>query len=84
MIIVDGLLHLPKVRIRPAQIAQPCPLIPAVADLSVTQTLIDAARALGHAPFVGVATSRDAFYRKDAALAERLWRRSEELAERLR
>jgi uridine phosphorylase len=45
---------------------------PAVADLEVTQALIDAARALGRAPFVGVATSRDAFYRKDAALADLL------------
>ena len=45
---------------------------PAVADLTVTQAVIDAARALGHAPFIGVATSRDAFYRKDAALADLL------------
>lgn len=45
---------------------------PAVADLAVTQALIDAAQALGHQPHVGVATSRDAFYRKDAALAELL------------
>jgi uridine phosphorylase len=45
---------------------------PAVADLAVTQALIDAAQMLGHAPFVGVATSRDAFYRKDAALADLL------------
>ncbi|MDR7537880.1 MAG: nucleoside phosphorylase [Armatimonadota bacterium] len=47
---------------------------PAVADLGVTQALMDAARALGHRPFVGVATSRDAFYRKDAALADLLTR----------
>lgn len=45
---------------------------PAVADLTVTRALNEAARALGHTPFVGVATSRDAFYRKDAALAELL------------
>lgn len=45
---------------------------PAVADLAVTQALIDAARDLGHRPFVGVATSRDAFYRKDPALTELL------------
>lgn len=47
---------------------------PAVADLAVTQALIEAAQALGHRPFVGVATTRDAFYRKDAALAELLTR----------
>jgi uridine phosphorylase len=47
---------------------------PAVADLAVTQALLDAARALGHRPFVGVATTRDAFYRKDAALADLLTR----------
>lgn len=45
---------------------------PAVADLTVTQALIDAARGLGRTQFVGVATSRDAFYRKDTALAEML------------
>jgi uridine phosphorylase len=47
---------------------------PAVADLAVTQALIDAAGALGHRPYVGVATSRDAFYRKDTALADLLTR----------
>ncbi|MDQ7858180.1 MAG: nucleoside phosphorylase [Armatimonadota bacterium] len=47
---------------------------PAVADLGVTQALIGAARALGHRPFVGVGTTRDAFYRKDAALADLLTR----------
>lgn len=47
---------------------------PAVADLAVTQALLDAAHALGHRPFVGVATTRDAFYRKDAALADLLTR----------
>jgi uridine phosphorylase len=45
---------------------------PAVADLTVTRALIEAAHRLGHTPFVGVVTSRDAFYRKDAALAELL------------
>lgn len=45
---------------------------PAVADLTVTQALIDAARGLRQTPFIGVATSRDAFYRKDAALADLL------------
>ncbi len=45
---------------------------PAVADLTVTQALVDAARTLGHRPAVGIATSRDAFYRKDAVLAELL------------
>ncbi len=45
---------------------------PAVADLTVTQALIGAAAELGHRPAVGVATSRDAFYRKDPALAELL------------
>jgi uridine phosphorylase len=45
---------------------------PAVADLTVTTALLDAARTLGHAPFVGVATSRDAFYRKDPVLADLL------------
>jgi uridine phosphorylase len=45
---------------------------PAVADLTVTQALIDAARAAGRNTFVGVATSRDAFYRRDAALADLL------------
>jgi uridine phosphorylase len=47
---------------------------PAVADLAVTRALIDGAHALGHRPFVGVATTRDAFYRKDAALADLLTR----------
>lgn len=45
---------------------------PAVADLSVTQALIDTARGLGLRAFVGVATSRDAFYRKDPSLTELL------------
>jgi len=45
---------------------------PAVADFTVTQALISAAGKLGHRPAVGVATSRDAFYRKDPALAELL------------
>lgn len=45
---------------------------PAVADLTVTQALIEAARSLGHDPFVGVGTSRDAFHRKDQALTDLL------------
>ncbi|MCL6554690.1 MAG: nucleoside phosphorylase [Firmicutes bacterium] len=47
---------------------------PAVADLTVTGALVDAAQALGYRAFVGVVTSRDAFYRKDAALADLLSR----------
>jgi uridine phosphorylase len=47
---------------------------PAVADLAVTQALIDATAALGRRPFVGVGTTRDAFYRKDASLADLLTR----------
>ncbi|HEY6104175.1 MAG TPA: nucleoside phosphorylase, partial [bacterium] len=48
------------------------PEFPAVADLRVTTALIDAAAALGEQPFVGIATTRDAFHRKDQALAELL------------
>ncbi len=50
------------------------PEFPAVADLRVTTALLDAAAALGEQPVVGIATTRDAFHRKDQALAERLSR----------
>jgi len=50
------------------------PEFPAVADLAVTTALIAAAQELGSAPAVGIATTRDAFYRRDQALAERLTR----------
>jgi len=43
-----------------------------VADLQVTTALIDAAAALGEQPFVRITTTRDAFHRKDQALAELL------------
>ena len=48
------------------------PEFPAVADLRVTTALLDAAAALGEQPVVGIATTRDAFHRKDQALAELL------------
>ncbi len=48
------------------------PAFPAVADIAVTMALRDAVRARGHGPIVGICTSRDAFYRKDAALADLL------------
>jgi len=48
------------------------PEFPAVADLRVTTALVDAAAALGEKPFVGIATTRDAFHRKDQALADLL------------
>jgi uridine phosphorylase len=48
------------------------PEFPALADLTVTQTLLDAARALGYRPYVGVVTSRDAFHRRDQPLADLL------------
>ncbi|HXF83035.1 MAG TPA: nucleoside phosphorylase [bacterium] len=50
------------------------PEFPAVADLAVTTALLDAARELGHAAVAGIATTRDAFYRRDPSLAERLSR----------
>ena len=50
------------------------PEFPAVADLRVTTALIDAAAALGEQSFAGIATTRDAFHRKDQALAELLSR----------
>ena len=50
------------------------PEFPAVADLRVTTALLDAAAALGEQPFAGIATTRDAFHRKDQALAELLSR----------
>jgi len=48
------------------------PEFPAVADLEVTTALIEAAKELGQSPVVGIATTRDAFYRRDQALAELL------------
>ncbi len=45
---------------------------PAVADIAVTTALTEAARALGREPYLGVATTRDAFYRKDPVLTELL------------
>ncbi|HEY6073964.1 MAG TPA: hypothetical protein VIV15_11375, partial [Anaerolineales bacterium] len=48
------------------------PELPAVADLRVTTALLDGAAAMGEKPFVGIATTRDAFHRKDQALAELL------------
>jgi uridine phosphorylase len=50
------------------------PEFPAVADLAVTTALIEAATALGQTPVVGIATTRDAFYRRDQALADLLTR----------
>lgn len=48
------------------------PEFPAVADLDATSALIAAARDLGLTPTVGICTTRDAFYRRDQALADRL------------
>lgn len=45
---------------------------PAVADLDVTNALLDAARASGYSFAAGIGTTRDAFYQPDLALAERL------------
>jgi uridine phosphorylase len=45
-----------------------------MADLRVTTALIDAAAELGEQPVVGIATTRDAFHRKDQAEAELLIR----------
>jgi len=52
-----------------------------VADLRVTTALLDAAAALGERPFVGIATTRDAFHRRDQALAELLSREGGVLVE---
>ena len=43
-----------------------------VGSLVVVTALIDAAAALGEQPFVGIGTTRDAFHRKDQALADLL------------
>jgi len=48
------------------------PEFPAVADLEVTTALIASAKESGGDPVVGIATTRDAFYRRDQALAELL------------
>lgn len=48
------------------------PEFPAVADLTVTNALIEAARLCGEQIFVGIGTTRDAFYRRDEALAKLL------------
>lgn len=48
------------------------PEFPAVANLEVTMALIEAAKELGQTPAVGIAATRDAFYRRDNALAELL------------
>lgn len=47
---------------------------PAVADLEVTNALIQAAEELGHSAFTGIGTTRSAFYVRDAALNEQLQR----------
>ncbi len=48
------------------------PEFPAVADLEVTNALVEAARATGEDFRIGVADTRDAFYMPDLDLAERL------------
>ncbi len=45
---------------------------PAVADIGVTQALMNACKALGHRYTSGIVYTRDAFYRRDQALNERL------------
>jgi len=50
------------------------PEFPAVADLAVTTALIAGAKEVGVDPAVGIVTTRDAFYRRDQSLAERLSR----------
>jgi uridine phosphorylase len=47
---------------------------PAVADLDVTNALIQAARELGQTYFAGVGVTRDAFYMRDRELNEKLTR----------
>ncbi len=45
---------------------------PAVADIGVTQALMNACKALGHRYYSGIVYTRDAFYRRDKALNELL------------
>lgn len=50
------------------------PGFPAVADLDVSNALIQAASELGHRAFSGIGTTRSAFYARDAALNDQLRR----------
>lgn len=45
---------------------------PAVADIGVTQALMNACKALGHPYTSGIVYTRDAFYRRDEGLNQRL------------
>lgn len=56
------------------------PEFPAVADLAVTNALIDAARQLDQQAFVGIGTTRDAFYQKDENLTRLLTERGHVIA----
>lgn len=56
------------------------PEFPAVADLAVTNALVDAARQLNQKVFVGIGTTRDAFYQKDENLTKLLTERGHVVA----
>ncbi|MBO8142509.1 MAG: nucleoside phosphorylase [Firmicutes bacterium] len=56
------------------------PEFPAVADLTVTNALVEAARRLDQQVFVGIGTTRDAFYQKDQELTKLLTERGHVVA----